>query len=300
MSHPDKPAVTVLGLGAMGTALAETLLAAGHPTAVWNRSPAKAEVLAEKGATPAGTAAEAIGASELVLVCLLDEASVREVLHPVGAALAGRTVANLTNGTPGQARKLAGRVREQGADYLDGGIMAVPPMIGTPQAFILYSGSRAAFDRHRQALDLLADSRFVGTEPGLAAVYDLALLGGMYGMTMGVLHAFALVRSAGVEPGAFAPLLNEWLGSMSGFVQETAGRVGTGDYATGVVSNLGMQSAGFGNHLIAAREQGISAELLAPLGPLMERRVAQGHGHEDLSSVIELLGKATTERSKTP
>lgn len=45
----DRPPVTVLGTGAMGAALAETLLGAGHPTTVWNRTPGRADPLAAKG-----------------------------------------------------------------------------------------------------------------------------------------------------------------------------------------------------------------------------------------------------------
>lgn len=55
MPHPPAPAVTVLGLGAMGSALAAATLAAatlaaGHPTTVWNRTPGHAEALAAAGA----------------------------------------------------------------------------------------------------------------------------------------------------------------------------------------------------------------------------------------------------------
>lgn len=50
-----------------------------------------------------------------------------------------------------------------------------------------------------------------------------------------------------------------------------------------------MQAASYVNLVQVAQDQGISPELLAPLGPLMDRRVAAGHGHEDLTGVIELL-----------
>jgi 3-hydroxyisobutyrate dehydrogenase-like beta-hydroxyacid dehydrogenase len=42
--------VTVIGLGLMGRALATAFLRAGHPTTVWNRTPAKAEQLVAQGA----------------------------------------------------------------------------------------------------------------------------------------------------------------------------------------------------------------------------------------------------------
>ena len=69
----EKPSVTMLGLGAMGTALARTWLAAGHPLTVWNRTPARAAALAPEGARVAGSAAQAVAANTLVVVCLLDD-----------------------------------------------------------------------------------------------------------------------------------------------------------------------------------------------------------------------------------
>ncbi|ASQ98716.1 NAD(P)-dependent oxidoreductase [Streptomyces violaceusniger] len=282
--------VTVLGLGDMGTALARALVTAGHRTTVWNRTAAKAEALTAEGALTAATAGEAVAASPLAVVCLLDYDSVRQVLDPLGEALSGKAVVNLTNGTPRQARDLAAWAAGHGAQYLDGGIMAVPPMIGTPAAFLLYSGSPAAFAAHRAVLDLFGESHHLGEDPGRAPLYDLALLSAMYGMFSGVLHAYALVRSDGVAAADAAPLLGRWLTAMSGAVDGYARQIDSGDHATGVVSNLAMQSAAFVNFTGSARDQGISPELIAPIGDLMARRVADGHGHEGLSGLVELLG----------
>ncbi len=103
----------------MGTALARTWLAADHPLTVWNRTPARAAALAAVGAEAADSAAEAVAANPLVLVCLMDDASVQDVL--TGTDLTGKDLVNLTTGTPAQARARAEWARERGARYLDGG-----------------------------------------------------------------------------------------------------------------------------------------------------------------------------------
>ncbi|MBP2321045.1 3-hydroxyisobutyrate dehydrogenase-like beta-hydroxyacid dehydrogenase [Kibdelosporangium banguiense] len=288
MPNLSKPPVTVLGLGAMGSALVEALLVAGYPTTVWNRTPDRAKPLVTKGAVHATNVSEAVAASRLVIVCLLDYKSVTDVLDTAGDALAGRVLVNLTNGTPAQARQVADRYD---VDYLDGGIMAVPPMIGGPGAFLFYSGSRSAFDTNRPVLDVFGESQYVGTDSGLAALHDIGLLSGMYGMFVGVLHAFAFVGTEGVPATTFAPLLKRYIGGMLGFVDGAAEQIDKDDYTINVVSNIAMQSAGYVNLTQSTHDQGISPELLAPLGPLMARRVADGHGHEDLAGVIELLKK---------
>ncbi|MGW8333254.1 NAD(P)-dependent oxidoreductase [Streptomyces sp. NPDC055897] len=298
-NNPEKPApttpvtfvtpVTLLGLGAMGTALARTWLAAGHPLTVWNRSTARAAALAAEGARVADDAAGAVAANSLVVVCLLDDASVGEVLD--GVDLDGKDVVNLTTTTPAQARARAAWAGERGARYLDGGIMAVPPMIGVPDAgaYVFYSGSPELFERHRATLAVPAGTTYVGEDAGFAALHDVALLSAMYGMFAGVTHAFALIRAEDIDPASLAPLLTDWLGAMAPSVHQTAARLNSGDYTTGVVSNLGMQVGGVPTFLDTAEQQGVNPELLLPYFELMRRRLAEGDAGEDLTGVVDLL-----------
>ncbi|MFF9344278.1 MULTISPECIES: NAD(P)-dependent oxidoreductase [unclassified Streptomyces] len=285
-----KPPVTLLGLGAMGTALARTWLAAGHPLTVWNRTPARAEALTAEGAKAAATPAEAVAASPLVIVCLLDDASVEDALGATD--LTGKDLVNLTTTTPAQARTRAAWAGARGARYLDGGIMAVPPMIGIPEAggYVFYSGAEDVFKTHARTLAVPVGTRFVGTDPGHAALHDVALLSAMYGLFAGAAHAFALIREEDIDPVAFAPLLTEWLTAMTApHVAQTADQLKTGDYTTNVVSNLGMQTAGTPTFLATAADQGVSPELLAPYFALMRRRLTEGDPKEDLTGVVDLL-----------
>ncbi|MER6410347.1 NAD(P)-dependent oxidoreductase [Streptomyces humidus] len=285
----EKTPVTLLGLGAMGAALARTWLAAGHPLTVWNRTPVRAEALAAAGARVADSAAAAVAANTLVVVCLLDDASVDEVL--AGADLADRDLVNLTTSTPAQARARAEWARERGARYLDGGIMAVPPMVGVPEAggYVFYSGSRELLERHRRTLGVPVGVTYVGEDAGFAALHDVALLSAMYGMFAGAAHAFALIRKEDIDPAALAPLLADWLVAMAPAVHRTAGQLRSGDYTQGVVSNLAMQVAGTPTFLRTAEQQGVTPELLHPYFQLMRRRLAEGGGEEDLTGVIDLL-----------
>ncbi|MGW2491193.1 NAD(P)-dependent oxidoreductase [Streptomyces sp. NPDC001606] len=285
----EKTPVTVLGLGAMGTALARTWLAAGHPLTVWNRTPARAAALAAEGARVADDAAEAVAANTLIVVCLLDDTSVDEVLADTD--LAGKDVVNLTTGTPAQARARAAWAHARGARYLDGGIMAVPPMIGVPEAggYVFYSGSRQLFEHHQETLAVPAGTTYVGEDAGFAALHDVALLSAMYGMFAGAAHAFALIRKENIDPASLAPLLADWLVAMAPSVHQTAAHLRSGDYTEGVVSNLAMQVAGTPTFLTTAEEQGVSPHLLTPYFALMRRRLAEGSGEEDLTGVIDLL-----------
>ncbi|MBT1091929.1 NAD(P)-dependent oxidoreductase [Streptomyces sp. Tu102] len=288
--------LSLLGTGAMGTALARAWLAAGHPVTVWNRTPGRAAHLAAEGAAVAASAAGAVAANRLVVLCLLDDASVGDALD--GVDLSGRDLVNLTTGTPAQGRARAAWAQARGARFLDAGIMAVPPMIGDARsgAYVLYSGSSGLFEEHGAALAVPAGTRYVGSDPGFAALHDVALLSAMSGMFAGVLHAFALIRREDVAPEDFAPLLVSWLGAMVPAAHKAAEQLGSGDYGKDVVSNLAMQVAGNATLLATAGEQGVSPELLTPYMALLERWLAEGHGDEDTTGAVELLDVRRAER----
>jgi len=275
--------VGVLGLGRMGAALAGTLLGAGHDVSVWNRSPLKAGPLLDRGAKLAATPAEAASA-DVVLSCLSTYDTQQPVLEAAG--LSGRTLVNLTSGTPEQARATAKWAVSEGIDYVDGVIMAVPQGIGTPSAQILYGGSEPAFAAQRDVLEVLGTPVFLGEDAGLAALYDLALLGMMWSTMAGYLQALALVGTEGVTPAQFAPMATAWQSAVGGFLPGIGEQVASGDYATDV-SALDINAAGLALLVETSRAQGIDTAVPAVLQELFDRAVAAGHGAHAIASVIE-------------
>ncbi|MGK8510935.1 NAD(P)-dependent oxidoreductase [Nocardia asiatica] len=285
MSVNSNKALTVLGLGDMGSALVRAWLAAGHAVTVWNRSARQAP----QGATVATTVADAVTASTLVVVCLLDDASVRATLD--GIDLTGRDIVNLTTSTPAEARELSEWITARGGRFLDGGIMAVPSMIGVAGsgAYVFYSGSPQLHETYAETLAVPAGVEYVGADAGFAALYDVALLSAMWGMFAGAAHAFALIGKEDIAPVEFAPLLVAYQQAMAGYAYGTAAQLASGDYTEGVESNLAMMVTSNRTLLRTATEQGVSPELLTPFMALMERRLAEGGGNESTTGVVDLL-----------
>ncbi|MEQ4719013.1 NAD(P)-binding domain-containing protein [Nonomuraea sp. B19D2] len=287
MTTNDSVQVSVLGLGAMGSALAAALVKAGYATTVWNRSPGKADDLVAQGAKAAATAGDAVLAGQLMIVCLLDHASVHEVLDPLSDELAGRTLINVTTTSPAQSRELADWAAHAGVAYLDGGIMAVPHMIGQPGASILYSGSAEVFNQHKPLLDLWATSTYFGEDAGLASLYDLALLAGMYVMFAGFMHGAAMVAPAGVTAGEFAGMAAPWLTAMTGAFHGFAAVIDGGDYT--VEGQQSLEFSNLSNLLAASSDQGISTEVVAMVQRLIQRQIDAGHGAEGFARIIESI-----------
>ncbi|KAL5334698.1 hypothetical protein BJX70DRAFT_411121 [Aspergillus crustosus] len=291
--------ITLFGLGAMGTALASKYLETGYTTTIWNRTPRKANPLIAKGATLASTASDGLNASPLIILCLLDNTTVKETLRQAPSSLLkGKTIVNLTNGTPAQARDLSTWITSFGAMYIHGGIMAVPSIIGTPHSMLLYSSSTPdAFARVEPHLAHLGTSKFLGTDPGSASLHDLALLSGMYGLFSGFFQATALVKSLpGTSATRFMELLTPWLTAMTGYLGVLADQIDREDYAT-QGSTLGMQVAAMQNIVDTFEAQGISAEMFLPIWRVMKRAVDGGHGEEDVSAVIEFLAVQGKEQA---
>lgn len=277
----------MLGLGAMGSALAERLVDAGHPVTVWNRTAGRDAALVDRGARRGATIAGAVSAQPLIVVCLLKHPSVHETLDPVVDRLHGKTLINLTTTTPNEARELAAWAAEHGITFLDGAILAEPTMIGTPAAQIFYSGSQAVFDEHRTVLDAWATNSFEGSDAGRASLIDLAMLSGMYQMFAGFMHGTAMVGSDGMTATDFAARTTPFISAMTEGFAEFAQIIDGGDYTV-----AGQQSLDFSDlsHIVrASDEQGVNPATIAAVQELISQQVAAGHGSEGFSRIYESL-----------
>lgn len=288
--------ITFLGLGAMGGALAAAALDAGHPITVWNRSPGRADALAERGATVAGSLDEAVGAAPVVVACLFDHSSVHERLDPVAATLSGRTLINVTTTTPNEARELAAWAAGHGIDYLDGAIMAVPEMIGGPGSAIFTSGSPTANTAHAELIGRWGEVTYFGDDAGIASLYDMAMLSGMDLMFAGFLHGAAMVASAGFTAEEFGARQATFLAAMTESFTEFGRIVDAKDYA-----GEGQQSLEFSDatrSVQAAADAGVNTELMEPVQRLIRRQIDAGHGKLGYARIFEELVSERNEQQR--
>src|SRR5215208_2506063 len=151
-------AVTVIGLGNMGSALARALLEKGYAVTLWNRSPEKAAPLVAKGAVLAPSPSAAITDSPFIMLCVTNYAAANQILGECATEVSGKLLVQFTTGSPQDARAGETWAQEHQADYLDCAITGSPGSIGTPAAHILVSGKEATFQKAEPTLRLLANN----------------------------------------------------------------------------------------------------------------------------------------------
>lgn len=285
----ERAAVTVIGLGAMGRALATAFLAAGHPTTVWNRTSGRADALVANGATAASSVADAIARSSVTVVCVLDPAAVAAVLDDAGDALDGATVVNLTSSVPGDAERLGERATGAGARYLDGKIMVPTPLIGTADGLVIYSGDRSVFDEHVETLRAIGGgAEHLGDDAGLAAVHDLGMLDIFFNGMAAFLHAAALVGAHGVRAADFLAHARQILTVLDGTIVQLAEQVDA-DRHPGDEDNLVMEEAALAHIVEASAAAGVDTTVPDTVRALAKRAIAAGYGDVGFSRVIDVL-----------
>ena len=146
--------VSVIGTGMMGSTLARLLLKNGYAVTAWNRSRAKLEPLVKEGVVAAESAASAVTAGDVIVMCVYDYKAIDSILRnkEVEAAFAGKLLIQFTTGSPQDARGYASWTKKLGATYLDGAIQVAPSQMGRTDTPILISGEETVYREHEALL----------------------------------------------------------------------------------------------------------------------------------------------------
>jgi 3-hydroxyisobutyrate dehydrogenase-like beta-hydroxyacid dehydrogenase len=290
MTGNDHMPVTVIGLGSMGSALAEAFVRAGHPTTVWNRTASKAEPLVDKGAVAARTVREAVAASPLVVVCLSTFDATMDTL--AGTEVAGRTLVTLNTGTPPGARRMADWASRHGARFLGGAIKNVPSAVGEPDTLLYYGGDKAVFAEHEATLRVLGgDTVHLGEEPDLAALYEMAVGGVLLPSLVAFFQGAAYVTARGLEASTMVGYTVKWLEMIGSVLPDLAKQIDTGDYTDPVGATIGIFTEAVAEERDYGQQEGFDVAWQTPLQEILDRAIAEGHRDHSISALVEVLRK---------
>ena len=273
--------VAVLGTGIMGTGMARSMLRAGHDVRVWNRTAARAQPLADDGATVAGTAAAAVEGAEVVLVMLWDTPAVLDVLAAAaGSAPDAVWLQASTIGPGGMAEVAAARPDLRLVDA---------PVLGTKgpaeqgKLVALVSGAPADVAAAQPAIDgYSARSVHAGERLGAASALKLVCNAWVATMNAAVGQSIALAEGLGLDPALFLDAMRGGA-SDAPYLHMKAELVGKGDFPPSFALDGALKDV----ELIRATARGVSVadDVLAGLVAVYGRAVEAGHGEQDMSAV---------------
>ncbi|MFD6399201.1 NAD(P)-dependent oxidoreductase [Nocardia sp. NPDC060249] len=150
-----------IGLGSQGAPMAQRIVAAGYRTTLWARRPATLEQFAETAAEIAPTPRALAQASDLVCLCVGNDADIREVLSGedgvFGGLAPGAIVAVHSTIHPDTCRELAELAAAQGVTLIDAAVSGGAPAVAQGRLLVMAGGPVEAVDRCRPVFGTYAD-----------------------------------------------------------------------------------------------------------------------------------------------
>ena len=284
--------VAVVGTGRMGAAMAGRLAAAGARLTLWNRTAARAQVVATGlGAAVAPSPRAATERAEVVLVSLADDDAVAAAYAGEDGLVAGLrddvVVLEASTVSPGTVRRLAPAVAERGGTLLDAPVSGSVSVAEAGRLTFMVGGPAAALERVRPVLDVVGAAVFHLGAAGAGATMKLVVNAVLLGLNQAVAEGLVLAERAGLDRAAAYEVLAA--GAVGApFVQyKREAYLHPGDAAVAFTLELVVKDLGLAADLAA--EVGARVEQLATNRRVAAEAVAAGLGSADLSAVAEHL-----------
>jgi len=295
MSAAETPGnVSFLGLGTMGSALAEALLEHVHAVTVWNRSSDRAPALVDQGAVLAQSVEEAIEASPVTVVCVLDHAATMAILVGNGArrAAEGRTIVQLSTMTSDESRELAEWADACGARYLDGQILSYPDDVRSGRGWIVCSGPSDLCAEHAALLKAAAGNVLhAGESNGAAPAFDKAHLSFALGYYLSFLHGAAMCARSGVDLRTWCDynLRHMASGAVPRQLSILADQVCGRSYDAGMDATIDVWRGALQKVLAECDASGTDRAHLIAVADLMAHAVSTDRGSKELGALYESI-----------
>jgi 3-hydroxyisobutyrate dehydrogenase-like beta-hydroxyacid dehydrogenase len=301
--------IALLGLGAMGGAMAANWLKKGFPLTIWNRTREKAEGYLARGARVANTPREATQDADVAVAMVSDDAASREVWLGAEGALsnirAGTICIESSTVTPRWARELSGAARRRGCRFLDVPVGSGRPVAEAGEAILFVGGDAADLAEAQPALDAIAKHIHHLGPIGAGATWKLIANSTIAAQVASLGEAIACARQAGFTADQIATLI-KGSSTASPIVQRKLGRMLDGHYDDADFAlYLLAKDARYG--LSFARELGAPRAVMEAAAEAFSRAEKSGLGAKDCAAIalcdLQKTGRHTSplsQRRSTP
>ena len=279
--------VAILGLGIMGGGMAANWLAKGFEVSVWNRTRAKAEALAGKGAKIAATPREAATGADFIFSMVADDAASRSVWLGADGALAGAKSGAIgvesSTLTPDWIRELARQAQAKGVGFLDAPVGGSRAAAANGELRFFVGGDPQTFEAARPALAAVGAKMDLLGPVGAGATWKLINNQLAAGQIAALAEALAVAKKAGFRDEQISELI---LGGApaSPIVKLKLPRMLAQDFEpTDFALHLMLKDARYATAL--AEALGAPADMIASAAKAFARADAKGLGDKDIAAV---------------
>ena len=299
MPHPS-PAVGLIGLGAMGLGMAQSLRRAGFDLRVFDVRAGAAEAFAEDGGRACASAAVLAAQSDVVMCVVVDAAQTEDVLFGSGAvagAMRGGSVFVMCSTVdPRWSAQLEARLEAQGLLYLDAPISGGAAKAASGQMTMMTAGRAAAYARCGGALDAMAAKVYrLGDRAGAGSKVKVInqLLAGVH--IAAAAEAMALGLREGVDAAALYEVITHSAGN-SWMFENRMPHVLAADYTP--LSAVDIFVKDLGLVLDMARASKFPLPLSSTAHQMFMQASTAGFAKEDDSAVIKIFPGITLPEKK--
>ena len=208
-----KPSIGFIGMGHMGSHMAQRLLDAGYQVTVYDRTMQKAQEVEQRGAQIAPTPKELAANCQVALVCVTNDEAQHDVMFGPDGALAGvhagSIIIDLSTVSPDASRRLFQAAQEQGVSMIDAAVSGSVPQVDQGSLVIFVGGEQPTYQECKPLLDVLGTNSFYMGASGMGTTMKL-VVNTLLGLGMQALaEAIALGEKAGVEKGLLLDVLGQ-------------------------------------------------------------------------------------------
>ena len=293
-THDPRLTVGLIGLGNMGTAIAERLLDGGYDLLVHNRTPAKAEPLAARGATVADTVASLAEQVDVVLTSLADDDALEAVApEVVAAARPGTVLVDLSTVSPAASARVATLAEEASVAYLRAPVSGNPTVVRAGNLSFIVSGPRETFERVEPVLKAIGPTANHVGDGEQARIVKLAVNLVIAGLAELMSEAMVLAEASDVSR---QDILEVMATSAAGapFVEYKTEPLLRDDFSATFTTALMEKDIDL--VLDAARQAGVELPVARELKGLLRATAEAGHADDDFMALFLRLRSASLDQ----
>lgn len=288
--------VGFIGVGTMGEPMAANLLKAGFEVVIMgHRNPAPVERLVAAGAKKAGTPAEIAAQTDVVMLCLPNDAVVEEiVLGPNGVLAGGREgliIVDTSTISPLTSQRLAKAAAEKGIALLDAPLSGGQTGAIAGTLAIMVGGPEEAFHKVKPVLEAVGKNiTYVGPN-GAALVVKLGNNLIVAAEAVAIAEALTIAKKAGIDTGLVHKILSAATARSWILEEKVASSILKGDLKPGFKLSLMHKDVGLAVDF--AKAQGVPVFVTALVHQLYTQALGLGKGDLDSIGICELYTEAT-------